>query len=135
MIKKLTSEQFMNILEDAQNSISDTKIQVENIKTEIENKMNVINNIEEYNQHRIELLDKKNGSRKPSATQIENEDTKSAILSAMESGKTYTVTDIMKMLGLESNQKASALIRQLKNDGLVERTEVKGRAYFSKVEG
>lgn len=59
MIKKLTSEQFMNILEDAQNSISDTKIQVENIKTEIENKMNVINNIEEYNQYRIELLDKK----------------------------------------------------------------------------
>ena len=45
MIKKLTSEQFMNILEDAQNSISDTKIQVENIKTEIENKMNVINNV------------------------------------------------------------------------------------------
>ena len=42
----------MNILENAQNSISDTKIQVENIKTEIENKMNVINNIEEYNQNR-----------------------------------------------------------------------------------
>lgn len=89
----------------------------------------------EFINGRMEMLDKKNGTRKPSATQIENEDTKSAILSAMEIGKTYTVTDIMKMLGLESNQKASALVRQLKNDKLVERTEIKGRAYFSKVEG
>lgn len=59
MIKKLTSEQFMNILEDAQSSISDTRTQVENIKTEIENRINIINNIEEYNQHKIELLNKK----------------------------------------------------------------------------
>lgn len=89
----------------------------------------------EFIKGRVEMLDKKNGTRKPSATQIENEDTKSAILSAMESGKSYTVTDIQKLVGIDTNQKASALVRQLVNDKLVDRAEIKGRAYFSKVEG
>jgi DNA-binding transcriptional regulator GbsR (MarR family) len=44
----------------------------------------------------------------------------------------YTVTDIMKMVGLESNQKTSALVRQLKEAGLVIRSESKGKAYFKK---
>lgn len=75
MIKKLTSEQFMNILEDAQDSISSTKEQVENIKSEIENRINLINNIEEYNQYRIELLNRKEkSSAKSGVLLIDSED-------------------------------------------------------------
>jgi hypothetical protein len=53
----------------------------------------------------------------------------------MESGKSYTVTDIQKLVGIATNQKTSALVRQLVNDNLVDRAEIKGRAYFTKVEG
>lgn len=80
---------------------------------------------------RKELTAKKNASRKPTKVQTENEKVKDAILGFMEKGKSYTVTDIQKGVGIESNQKASALIRQLKNDELVVRTEDKGKAYFS----
>lgn len=38
---------------------------------------------------------------------------------------------IIKLADL-SNQRVSALVRQLKDDGLVERTEEKRKAYFSK---
>ena len=81
---------------------------------------------------RKELHAKKNGSRKPTAAQTANEGIKENILAFMESGKAYTVTEIQKGVGLESNQKASALIRQLKEGGLVTRSEVKGKAYFTK---
>ena len=80
---------------------------------------------------RAELHAKKNSSRKPTKDQLANENIKDDILALMEKGKTYTVTDVQKALGLESNQKASALMRQLKEAGLITREEVKGRAYFS----
>lgn len=74
----------------------------------------------------------KNANKKMTKAQVENEDIKANILNAMESGKAYTVTEIMKAVGLESNQKTSALVRQLKESGLVIRTENKGKAYFTK---
>ena len=81
---------------------------------------------------RKELHAKKNATRKPTKAQAENEEIKEKILAFMESGVMYTVTDIQKGVGLESNQKASALIRQLKEADLVVRTESKGKAYFTK---
>ena len=83
-------------------------------------------------EERAELHAKKNASRKPTKAQAENEEIKVKILEAMESGKAYTVTDIQKAVGLESNQKASALVRQLKEADLVIRKEEKGKAYFTK---
>ena len=80
---------------------------------------------------RAELHAKKNATRKPTKAQAENEDVKENILAFMEKGVSYTVTEIMKGVGLESNQKASALVRQLKDAGLVVRSEVKGKAYFT----
>ena len=74
----------------------------------------------------------KNGSKKMTKAQVENEEIKGKILDAMEVGKAYTVTEIMKAVGLESNQKTSALVRQLKESGLVIRSESKGKAYFTK---
>ena len=74
----------------------------------------------------------KNGSKKMTKAQVENEEIKANILDAMEVGKAYTVTEIMKAVGLESNQKTSALIKQLRDSALVIRSESKGRAYFTK---
>ena len=81
---------------------------------------------------RAEMHAKKNATRKPTKAQAENEGIKENILAFMETGRAYTVTEIQKGVGLDSNQKASALIRQLKEADLVERSEVKGKAYFTK---
>ena len=81
---------------------------------------------------RKELHAKKNATRKPTKAQTENEAIKAQILAFMEVGKSYTVSEIQKGVGLESNQKASALVRQLKEADLVVRSEVKGKAYFTK---
>lgn len=86
----------------------------------------------DFLRERKELHAKKNATRKPSKAQTENEGIKEQILAFMEIGKSYTVTEIQKGVGLESNQKASALIRQLKEADLVVRTEAKGKAYFTK---
>ena len=83
-------------------------------------------------EERAEMHSKKNTNRKPTKAQAENEEIKTKILEVMESGKAYTVTEIQKAVGLESNQKASALIRQLKESDLVIRKEEKGKAYFTK---
>ena len=83
-----------------------------------------------------ESISKKNSAeRKPTATQKVNEEYKKAILSFMEVGKKYTISELMKEvveLADLSNQRVSALVRQLKDSGLVERTEEKRKAYFSK---
>lgn len=83
-------------------------------------------------------VEKKNsGERKPTATQTENKGLKEAILDFMVVGERYTVTDVMKnceAVAELSNQRVSALIRQLKDAGLVERVEEKRKAYFLKVE-
>ena len=53
----------------------------------------------------------------------------------MEYGKKYTITDLMKSIpeiADLSNQRVSALVRQLMEDKLVERTEEKRKAYFEK---
>ena len=81
------------------------------------------------------IAKKNSAERKPTATQKANEEYKKAILEFMEVGKKYTITDLMKEvveLTDLSNQRVSALVRQLKEEGLVERTEEKRKAYFSK---
>ena len=81
------------------------------------------------------IAKKNSAERKPTATQKANEGYKIAILEFMEVGKKYTITDLMKEvveLADLSNQRVSALVRQLKEEGLVERTEEKRKAYFSK---
>ena len=89
----------------------------------------------DFIQHEIELLNRKNSSdKKPTAQQVVNENVKEAILNGMEKNKLYTITEIQKNISAcndLSNQRVSALIRQLKEDGLVIRTEDKRKAYFS----
>ena len=88
----------------------------------------------EFINHEIELLEKKNGSRKPTKVQVENEFYKTEILKALENGKSYGITEMLKnipALAELTNQKVSAIVRQMKNDGLIVRTEIKGKAWFS----
>ena len=86
----------------------------------------------EFLASRKDLVAKKNATRKPTKAQEENEGIKAQILEFMSDGVSRTVTDIMKGVGLESNQKTSALVRQLKEADLLVRTESKGKAYFTK---
>lgn len=92
----------------------------------------------EFAEHELGLLSKKNSSeKKPTAQQEANKTIQTAILSAMESGKLYTITDLIKVVpecADLTNQRVSALVRQMKESGLVERVEDKRKAYFRKVE-
>ena len=92
----------------------------------------------EFIEHEIELLARKNGSeKKPTAQQTANLEIKDAILDGMESGRKYTITDIIKEIpecAELTNQKVSALVRQLLLSNLVERVEEKKKAYFIKID-
>lgn len=82
----------------------------------------------------LEKKSAKSGERKPTKTQVANEGFKAIIVDNMEHGRLYTVTEIAKEMpfGEElSNQRVSALVRQLKDAGIVVRTEEKRKAYFS----
>lgn len=82
----------------------------------------------------LEKKSAKSGERKPTKTQVANEGFKSIIVDNMEHGRLYTITEIAKEMpfGEElSNQRVSALVRQLKDAGIVVRTEEKRKAYFS----
>lgn len=91
----------------------------------------------EFIDHELELLAKKNSSeKKPTAQQTANEGIKNAILEGMESGKLYTITDLIKSVpecADLTNQRVSALVRQLIPDH-IERVEDKRKAYFKKVD-
>ena len=84
--------------------------------------------------HELELLSKKNtADRKPTAAQIENEGVKTAILAALTTTPT-TISDLQKTheeMGELSNQRISALLRQLIIDNKVVRTEDKKKALFA----
>lgn len=91
----------------------------------------------EFINHEIELLDRKNSTeKKPTAQQTANDAIKVAILDNMVKGTKYTITDIIKTVpecADLTNQRVSALIRQLKDEGKVIRTEDKRKAYFELV--
>lgn len=87
-------------------------------------------------EHENELLShKRNGERKPTAKQKENEGLKDIILDWIgEQTEPKTVTDMMKgipELDGMSNQKVSALVKQLKDAEVINKTIEKGRSYFS----
>jgi hypothetical protein len=89
-------------------------------------------------EHELELLAKKNSAdKKPTAVQIANEGVKSVILEVLvANGDKMTISEMQKVnaeLGGMSNQRISALVRQLKEDGKVERIEDKRKAYFKAV--
>ena len=87
--------------------------------------------LKDFFKHEIALLDKRKANKKENS---ENVEIKELILEVLETAdKPLTITEIMKAdTNLpQSNQKISALVHQMKEDGIVERTKIKGRAYFS----
>ena len=87
----------------------------------------------------LELLSKKNSAdKKPTAQQTANEGIKTAIVEGMEPNRLYTITEIIKEIpecADMTNQRVSALVRQLVDAGKVKRTEDKRKAYFSLIVG
>ena len=87
-------------------------------------------------EHEIELLAKKNaGDKKPTAKQMENDAVKQVILDEMTANpdKLYTVTELIKNvdgLGDLTNQRVSALLRQMIEANGVERIVDKRKSYF-----
>jgi predicted transcriptional regulator len=91
--------------------------------------------LSEFIERELELLSKKNSAeKKPTAQQAENEAIKEIILENLT--ERMTISEMQKTipdLAEYSNQKISALMRQLVLEGLIEKTEDKRKSYFSKV--
>ena len=92
--------------------------------------------LSEFIAHEVELLAKKNSAdKKPTAQQEANAVIKTAVLEVLDDGKLRTVSDLLKEVpGLPdtmTNQRMSALVRQMVDAGQVKRTEDKRKAYFS----
>lgn len=89
----------------------------------------------EYCEKAMERLDKKSASsKKPTATQLANEGIKTEIVALMVKDHPYTITEMIKEFPCcadLTNQKVSALMKQLVESGLVVKTTEKGKSYFS----
>jgi hypothetical protein len=90
--------------------------------------------------HELELLAKKNvnksGEKKLTAKQKENETYKAEILEII-STEAHTVSEILKLGNFPedmTNQRISALLKQMLTDNKVARTEKDRKAYFKAVE-
>lgn len=85
--------------------------------------------------HELELLDKKNSAPKaPTAKQVENEKIKDYILAHLV--KPMTISEMLKDFLADyptelSNQRVSAIVKQLVEDNSIVRTVEKRKAYFS----
>ena len=84
--------------------------------------------------HEIELLSKKSSRTAPTKTQVENEKIKEKIVTTLvELDKYATITDIQNAnteLANLSNQKISALLKQLYDNKVIDKVIDKKKAYF-----
>lgn len=91
--------------------------------------------IVEFAQHEIDLLNNKAGKSTLTATQKENEKIKTIILTELERiGKAVTISDLQTQssaLKDFSNQKISALLKQLVDAKQVVKVTDKKKSYFS----
>lgn len=82
--------------------------------------------------HELELLAKKNSAeRGMTKTQKENAELQQKVLATLKPNMLYTVSDICKLMGIESNQKVTHLLTPLADEGKLVRTVEKRRAYYS----
>lgn len=94
----------------------------------------------EFINHEIELLEKKNGNRKPTAQQLKNKEVAESVLEYLRTtGKKMQIKQMIKEIPALAEitdctpQYAMAIVRPMKDSGLILRTEEKGVAYFSAV--
>lgn len=101
--------------------------------TDVANKSALI----EFIDNELALLAKKANSAKskPSKAQAENDSIKALILAALAKADTaLTITEFQtqfEMFAEYSNQKMSALFKQLVDSGMVKKTVVKKKSYFA----
>lgn len=77
---------------------------------------------------------RKSTNKKPTANQKENEGFKDTILAVLAETGAVTVTELQAKdatLGALSNQRVSAILRQLVQDGAVVKTVDKKKSYFA----
>jgi len=90
--------------------------------------------IVDFANHEIELLDRKKSSDTKSKTQIENESIKKVIVETLtELAKFVTITELQNAnedLSQLSNQKISALLKQLVDTEVIKKQIDKKKAYF-----
>lgn len=86
---------------------------------------------------RLAQAEKKNSNRKPTAKQLTNQAVANQVYEFLiESGKEYDVSTLMKTVPAFaeipdlSNQYATSILTSLRKLGKVERTEIKGKAYY-----
>lgn len=119
-VKKVTKRDNFNAL-----------LQIEEVKANQE--------LVDFINHEIELLDKKSAGRTASTTanQKANEEIKKVIVSELIKLGKRTISELQKEseeLAQYSNQKLSALIKQLVDNGEVTKTVDKKKSYFEVAE-
>lgn len=93
---------------------------------------NITVEVKDFAELQIRKLDNKNAKRKStdSKTQKENREIKKTLLTTFENDKIYIASEIVgRVDGISSTQKASALLRQLVEEGklISEDVKVKGK--------
>lgn len=83
-------------------------------------------------EHELDLLNRKNATRKPTAKQEEGDEIIARVIEILSDGEGRTVTEILKMLDIAdlSHSRLNQLIKKAKDAGTIEREEVKRKAYF-----
>lgn len=83
-------------------------------------------------EHELELLTKKNSAPKAmTATQKANAELAVKVVETLEPNMLYTVSEVCKVMGIDSNQKMTHILTALVEDGKVVRTVEKRRAHYS----
>ena len=121
--KKMTKKETINLLIDVLNGTRE----VEDVQIFID-----------FLVHERELLEKKSSNSGQTKTQKENEFVKEKIVNALGViGKFVTITELQEQneeMANYSNQKLSALLKQLVDSNIVSRVVDKKKAYFKLVD-
>ena len=113
-MEKITNVKALSIVLDTCELSAEVRAKLEKMKAQFEKKNSV--------------------EKKPTATQIENEGIKKVILEVI-GDSSLTITEMQKIngeLAELSNQKISALLKQMVESGSVVREEIKRKAYFKR---
>ena len=102
----------------------------------VENLENVADKVEilGFIDHEVELLEKKASAKSQTKTQKENVGIKEIIVSVLEDkGEPMTITDMLATEELKgfTNQKISALCKQLVDSGVLVKSADKRKTYFA----
>lgn len=93
--------------------------------------------VEKLDKMLVQVNKKSSANRKPTATQVENEELKEKILAHLATVEKQTVSEMMKTipeLADLTNQRVTSLVTALYKDGKVDRIVEKRKAYFTLIE-